>query len=195
MEEIDYNTTLEFSNFSPEELLNLSRSQKSLLYILLRNLQNKRLQNTFLIQKHEFVGLTYVLLLLIKYCNDWKNIIVVCKTTRQLNSLFEDCQKILTDRFVKIVENKIYFLDDYPVFEYDFDKRCIKSNHGTDIVHCITFCQKPNFTFKALFIWTEGTYTEMKYYNSIFALKSIWLLSPTDRISPDLYERNDIIKI
>lgn len=182
MEDLDYNTTPELSNISPEELLTLSIKQKHLLYLLLGNMQNKGLKNTFIVKKTQWFGLNYVLLLLIKYCNDQKNIVVICKTIDLLHIFFNECQKILKDRFMKIKDNKIYFLD-------DFDNQCIKSD---DILHCITFCQEPDFTFKSLYIWTECMYSEMVYDPTIFTFdKSIWILSPNDKISPDIYERND----
>lgn len=185
MEEIDYNTTPELSNLSPKELSSLSKPQKYLLYRLLCNMKNNILKNTFLIKTNEYsyTGLTPVLLLLIKYCNEWKNIVVVCKSIYQSNSLFDDCQKILKGRFVKIEDNKIYFLD-------NFDTK------SDDILHCITFCQKPDFTYKALLIWTEDMYTEMKYYHPIFTFpKSIWILNSKEIIREDLFEESDIIAL
>ncbi len=70
---------------------------------------------------------------------------------------------------MKIEDNKIYFLDDSPL--------------SSDILNCITFCQKPDFTFKSLIIWTDHMYAEMAYDHTLFTLcKSIWILSSNDRI-------------
>ena len=197
MMERDYDTTMELYNMSSIDLLTLSIPQKSLLLMLFQNMQNNVFLNTFIRRdKNEKFGLTPILLLLIKYCNDYKNIVVVCKTRRQTYWLFNECQKILKDRFMKIKENKVYFLDDHPVLEYDFYRECIKSDQSNDILHCITFCQKPDFTFKALFIWMDGMYSEMKYYPDIFnCYKSIWILSIIDHPTPELYKNNSAFNL
>ncbi len=65
--ETDYNNIKKLYQISDIDLLSLSIPQTALLYILLRNMQNNRLKNTFLVRK-DFFGLNHVLLLLIKYC-------------------------------------------------------------------------------------------------------------------------------